>query len=267
MQRVMRLITVSIGTLLSPGLPAQQVSQSPRFDVASLKPSKPGNDRQGYGIRPLPGGQSYEAWNCPIKTMLMAAYRVKSDQIVGGPAWLANEPFDMMAKAERSSNPEELHAMLINMLVERLHLKFHKEKRDMPMYALTVDKSGAKMTRHDAANAGDVWIDVNVASVTKVTMMSTYSPMDYFAFRLGTMLDRPVVDLTGLEGGYDFTLKYTQDLPPGLNENSLVNGAPLDTSGPNVFAAVKQQLGLELKAQRGPVEVLVIDGAGKPTEN
>ena len=135
------------------------------------------------------------------------------------------------------------------------------------MYALTADKGGAKMMRHDAVNAGDVWIDMNVAGLTKITMNATYSPMDYFAFRLSTALDRPVVDLTGLKGGYDFTLKYTQDLPPGLNENSVINGATVDTSGPTVFAAVKQQLGLELKAQRGPVEVLVIDGAEKPTEN
>jgi uncharacterized protein (TIGR03435 family) len=91
--------------------------------------------------------------------------------------------------------------------------------------------------------------------------------MDYFAFRLGTMLDRPVVDLTGLKGGYDFTLEYTQDLPPGLNPNALLNGAPVDTSGPNIFAAVKRQLGLALKAQHGLVDVLVIDHADRPADN
>jgi uncharacterized protein (TIGR03435 family) len=267
MQRFLSLIAAGPGLLIAACLVAQPIPRNLQFDVASLRPSKPGNDRQGYGIRPLPGGQSYEAWNCPIKVMLMAAYRVKAEQIVGGPMWIADERFDMMAKAERSSNPEELHAMLVNMLVDRLNLKFHKEKREMPMYALTADKGGPKMTSHDSANAGDVWIDVNVTGATKVAMKSTYSPMDYFAFRLGTMLDRPVVDLTGLKGGYDFTLEYTQDLPPGLNPNALLNGAPVDTSGPNIFAAVKRQLGLALKAQHGLVDVLVIDHADRPADN
>jgi uncharacterized protein (TIGR03435 family) len=91
--------------------------------------------------------------------------------------------------------------------------------------------------------------------------------MDYFAWRLGQMLDRPVIDQTRLKGGYDFELAFTRDLPPGLSEGALLNGAPIDTSGPNLFAALRQQLGLRLDAQKGPVDIMVIDHAEKPAEN
>jgi uncharacterized protein (TIGR03435 family) len=80
-------------------------------------------------------------------------------------------------------------------------------------------------------------------------------------------MDRPVVDLTNLHGGFDFNLEYTRELPPGFPDNGKINGEDPDTSGPTVFDAVKKQLGLELKAQKGPVEVIVIDRAEKPTAN
>ena len=93
------------------------------------------------------------------------------------------------------------------------------------------------------------------------------APMDYFAFRMSQMMDRPVVDLTNLRGGFDFSREYTRELPPAFPENGKINGEDPDSSGPTVFAAVKQQLGLELKAQKGPVEVIVIDRAEKPNDN
>jgi uncharacterized protein (TIGR03435 family) len=172
----------------------------------------------------------------------------------------------MQAKAEKPSSPDELHMMLMNMLVERLHLKFHHEKKEMPIYALTVDQGGPKLTPDEAPNAGDLWIDVS-ANMLQVKMKATYAPLDYFAFRLSDFMDRPVVDMTGLHGGYDFNLAFTRDLPPGFTEGTKVNGVELDTSGPTVYAALKQQLGLSMKAQRGPVDVIVVDHAEKPTEN
>jgi len=156
---------------------------------------------------------------------------------------------------------------LMNMLVERLQLKFHHETREMRMYALTTDKGGAKMTQHPAANGGEQWIEQTITKPLHFRMKATSSPMAYFAFRLSALMDAPVVDHTHLKGGYDFTLEYTRDLPPGFPDGGKLNGEEPDTSGPTVFAAVKQQLGLELKAQKGSVDVIVIDHAEKPTEN
>jgi uncharacterized protein (TIGR03435 family) len=236
-----------------------------RFEVASLKPSE--GQGPGGGIRPAPGGQRYQATNCPIRLMIQVAYRVKAEQIVGAPGWLGTDRFDLEAKAEKPSTADELHVMLMNMLVDRLQLKFHHEKKDMRMYALTVDKSGPKLTPHEAANAGDPWIDQVQEKFLHMKMKATSAPMDYLAFRLSQILDLPVVDLTNLHGGYDFNLEYTRELPLGFPEGGKINGEDPDTSGPTVFAAVKQQLGLDLKAQKGPVEVIVIDHAEKPTAN
>ncbi|HLW76795.1 MAG TPA: TIGR03435 family protein, partial [Bryobacteraceae bacterium] len=106
-----------------------QVPPDLKFEVASLKPAAP--DQRGAGIRPAPGGERYVASNATLKTMLSVAYRIRPEQITGGPDWVDNDRFDMNAKAEKPSNPEELHAMLINLLVERFQLKFHRDKKDM----------------------------------------------------------------------------------------------------------------------------------------
>ena len=254
--------------LLTAVLDAQAPARIPpdlQFEVASLKATT----TQGglYGIRPAAGGERYEATNCTIKLMIQVAFRVKADQIVGGPAWLDSDRFDMSAKADKPSSADELHVMLMNMLAERLQLKFHREKKDMSMYALTVDKGGPKLIAHEAANGGDPWIDVTQEKFLHLKMKATSVPLDYFAFRLSEQMDRPVVDLTNLRGGYDFSVEFTRDLPQGFPDGGKINGEDPDTSGPTIFAAVRQQLGLELKAQKGPVEVIVIDRAEKPTGN
>jgi len=236
-----------------------------RFEVASLKPSTGKQD--GCGIRPAPGGQRYVAVNCPIKLMIQVAFRVKAEQIAGGPGWLDTDRFDMEARAEKPSSADELHVMLMNMLVDRLHLKFHPEKREMQMYALTVDKDGPKLTPNDATNGGDTWIEQTEAPFLHIRMKATYTPLDYLAFRLSQLMDRPIVDLTNLHGGYDFNLEFTRELPPGFPQGGKINGEEPDTSGSTVFAALKQKLGLDLKAQKGPVEVIVVDSADRPTEN
>jgi uncharacterized protein (TIGR03435 family) len=236
-----------------------------KFEVASIRPAAPG--QQNSGIRPAPGGERYVANNATLSAMLTAAYRVRPDQIVGGPSWINDDRFDMNAKAEKQSSADELHAMLVNLLVDRFQLKFHREKRDMAMYALTVDKGGAKLKSNEASNGGEPWIDQRQEQILHVKMQAKFCPMDYFAFRLSTILDRPVVDLTDLQGGFDFDFFFTRQLPPEIPDTAIINGAPIDTSGPTVFAAVKQQLGLELKAQKGPVEVIVIDSATKLTSN
>jgi uncharacterized protein (TIGR03435 family) len=254
--------------LLTAPLLAQTPTPIPaglRFEVASLKPSN--GTARGGGIRPAPGGERYEARNCPIRLMIQVAYRVKPEQIVGGPAWLDTDRYDMEAKAEKPSTADELHVMLMNLLVDRLGLQFHREKREMPVYALTVDNGGARLKPHEAANSGEPWIDQTEEKFLHVKMKAMSVTMDYFAFRLSLLMDRPVIDFTGLPGGYDFTLEYTRDLPPGLPVGATLNGEVPDTSGPTVFAAVQQQLGLQLKAQKGLADVIVIEHVERPNAN
>jgi len=238
------------------------VAQSPdlQFEVASLKPSQPG--AKAGGIRPAPGGRRYTVAGVPLKLLFTVAYRIREDQISGGPGWMGTDLFDMNAEAERPSSMDELHVMLQN-LKERFKLRMHSETKERPVYVLTVDKAGVKMNPHEIGSAGDPWIEQ--PGFGKIN--ARFTPMDYFAWRPSLILDRSVLDRTGLKGGYDFDLSWTPDLPPGFPEGGLINGQPVDTSGPTVFAALEKQLGLKLEPQKGPVEVLVIDHVEKPVEN
>jgi uncharacterized protein (TIGR03435 family) len=137
----------------------------------------------------------------------------------------------------------------------------------MPIYALTVDPSGPKLTRHDASNGGDPWIEQSAEAPFHAKWTATSASMDIFTGRLARVLDRPTINLTGLAGDFDFVLKYTMDLPPNLPPNALLNGEPIDTSGPTIFQAVLQQLGLRLDARKGPAPILVIDHIEKPSAN
>ena len=237
-----------------------------KFEVASIKASADGG--RGCQIRPAPGGQRYVGTCVPLALMIQVAYRVKADQVVGGPAWMGTDRWDLDAKAAKASSAEELRAMLQDLLAERFGLKFHTEKKELPVYLLSVDKGGPKMKPHEGTSAGDPWIDQTVERMLQVKMKATFVPMEYFAWRLGLQaLDRPVIDRTELKGGYDFTLNYTRELPAGAPQDLKLNGEPVDTSGPTIFQAVRQQLGLRLEPQKGPVNVMVIDKAEKPTAN
>jgi uncharacterized protein (TIGR03435 family) len=119
---------------------------SPRltFDVASIKPSQPGTGI--YTIKPLPGGNGYTAQNAPVKLMIALMYKVPMRQITGGPDWIDTDRFDIEARAGHPSSVDDLHVMFQNLLADRFNLKFHKETKEGPVYALSVDKSGLKMT-------------------------------------------------------------------------------------------------------------------------
>lgn len=253
---------------LTPFAVAQKPAAVPpnlTFEVASLKPSEPGQ-RNG-GIRPAPGGERYVATNASLGLMIAVAYRLKADQIVGGPSWLGADTFDMNATAGRPASIDELHVMLRNLLAERFKLKFHRENRELPVYSLTVDRTGPKLKEHSFQNAGEPWIDVAVEQMVRMKLNGRSVTMNYFAFRLSQLLDRPVIDQTELKGDFDFELSYTRDLPPGIPEGAQINGAAIDTSGPTIFAAMPKQLGLKLEPRKGPVSVFVVDSVEKPTGN
>jgi uncharacterized protein (TIGR03435 family) len=146
-------------------------------------------------------------------------------------------------------------------------LRFHFDTKEMPIYALTVDSGGAKLTLHDAANSGEAWIEQGNDAPFHAKWTATSTSMELFAFRLASVMDRPVIDQTGLKGEYDFKLTYTLDLPPNISPTALLNGQPIDVSGPTIFQAVRQQLGLRLDGRKGPAQIMVIDHVDKPTDN
>lgn len=243
------------GTLIALVLAAQP---GLRFEVAALKPSAPG-ERNG-GIRPAPGGERYLATNVSLRLMLTVAYRINDDQIVGGPDWMNSEKFDMNAKAAGPSTIEELHVMLQNLLAERFKLQFHRETKERPVYALMVDKGTLRMQPHPAQTAGEPWIEPRggphrLEELLMTSIHATAVPMDHLAWWLSRFTDRPVIDRTGLKGGYDFDLAFVA--APG--------GVDVPSASQTVYECVRP-LGLKLERQKGPVTTLVVDHVEQPSE-
>ena len=118
------------------------------FDVASIRPSQP--DATGGIIKPLAGGHGYTVKNMPVKLMISLMYKVPMHQITGGPAWLATDNYDIEARTDRPYDLDDLHVMFQNLLADRFNLKLHKEIKEGPVYALTVDKSGLKMKLNES---------------------------------------------------------------------------------------------------------------------
>jgi uncharacterized protein (TIGR03435 family) len=230
------------------------------FEVASIKPSKPGAD--GGGIRAMPGGQTYQAESAPVDLMITLMWKLNESQVVGGPDWLRKDLWDVHAKADSPHSLDDLHTMFQNMIIDRFKLQFHWDTRNLSMFALVEDKSGNKIT----VNPSPETFDFPLKGAGFGKLQAVHCNLLYFTWFISGFpwINRPVVDETGLDKSkfYDFTLDFEPELPDGIDRNKLPP-AP----GPDFFTAIREQLGLRLEARKGPVPVMVIDSAEKPSDN
>jgi uncharacterized protein (TIGR03435 family) len=254
------LFAVAIVGLLQAQSPAR-----PEFAVASLKPNASGNP--GFTIRAMPAGLN--ATNISLKRLIALAYSVTDYQIFGDLPWLESQRFNLEAKATALTALPQLRLMTQSLLDERFKLKFHRETRELSIYSLTLVKSGVK-----GPGLTDAPNEPCPPPTAATALCGTVSPgmgrifgqrgrISQLADRLSTMLGRTVVDKTGLTGSYDIDLKFAPD--PALQQSP--GGPPVDPSGPSIFTAIQEQLGLKLQAGKGPVEVIVVDSADKPDGN
>jgi uncharacterized protein (TIGR03435 family) len=235
-----------------------------RFEVASVKRSTPGET--GCVLRPSPGGERYVATCVPLRPIITTAYWIRPDQVTGGPSWVDSEPYDITGVASRPSSILDLHTMMQNLLVERFKLQLHHDTKEMPAYVLVVDKKGVKnLKSHPAGAASDLKIDQSRDGLHE-KWNAQYTPMDYLVWRL-SFLDRPVINQTGLQGNYDFDLAFTDEPLLEPQGKTATDSGPLDQSGPTLFEALQNQLGLKLEARKAPVDILVIDHAERPSAN
>lgn len=228
------------------------------YDVVSIRPSNPAIEPAG--INPLPNGVGYNDIGVTVREMLIFMNRLTRRQVVGGPDWVDSERFDVLVRADHRYSIDELHTMFQNMLADRFHLRSHIETRQGPIYALTVAKSGLRMTPVEEGFDRNRPIQTESESVYTADRV----PMVYLCLWLGIKLgqdNRPVVDETGLTGHYNFRLTFRPQLAPdaGLSSQS--------SDLPTIFDAVRDQLGLQLTPRKGPVQTLVIDHIEQPTEN
>ncbi|GGA77835.1 hypothetical protein GCM10011507_31350 [Edaphobacter acidisoli] len=226
----------------------------PSFEVATIKPANPNETSGNFQI----GGHRIFIENETVDSLISAAYAVHPKQIVDEPAWLGTAKFDIEGQADLAGVPnlQQIQEMLQGLLRDRFGLKFHRDKRDLSIYAIKVAKGGPKMTRSPETSYG-LPSQTGHGHGGQIERKFTNNSMSDFALGMQTYLDRPVVDETGLAGRYDFTLKWSPDNLPVSEPDA----------APGIFTAVQEQLGLKLEATKGPADVLVIDHVERPSPN
>lgn len=240
----------------------------PEFVVATIKPSNPNATGQGYGFR----GEDVVTSNTSLAWLLTLAYNLHANQVVGAPGWLDSERYDVLGRPDTPGQPsrEQLKIMFRKLLAERFQLKFHMEKRELPAYTITVLKTGPKFSASAADPNSGLGVGFGLAPGGGMTFNVRNAPFASVANALqGNLLDRPVVDLTGLTGKYDFSMKFTPDPSQMAKVGPVPSGATATDpdAPPDIFAAFQQQLGLKLESTKTAVDVMVIERIEKPSEN
>jgi uncharacterized protein (TIGR03435 family) len=277
------LCGVASAQLLHPATPM------PSFAVTSVRATDPNADRSGGGT----DLDSYRAERTTIEQVLAYAFGLGYEhELVDAPSWVNNDHFDIQGKLDdeqvaslrtlsRDDREEQMRLMVQSMLTERFHLRYHFETRELPVYVLEIAKSGLKCPRDttsppaiaDPSRPRFRWPAAPAPpppppgwhppspSEHKVQMQSLHMRTKGWPFWLVVtslghqpeLEGRPVIDKTGLEGSYDCEMNWSQ--------------ADSDGAGQFFFTAVRDQLGLTLQPAKGPVEVLVVDGISRPSEN
>lgn len=259
----MRTITVGLFWFQIAGIASGQ-APTPQltFEVASVKQSV--SNQLGMFTRFLPNGD-VRITGASLKNLISIAYGIRSFQIYGGPKWVDQELFDIDARAatldatmpnNAPKVPQESHAgeRLRNLLADRFELTTHSEIKNLPVYELVVANGGTKLKESKESST-------LIRMVGRGTLKGQAVYMRQLVVNLSGQLDGLVVDKTGLTEKYDFELNWA------ANPLSTAPLASSDPSGPSLLQALQEQLGLRIESKKGPVKVLWIDGAERPSKN
>lgn len=274
-----RLLLASVAVLAAfiPFLAGVASAQTPRFEVAAIRPTDP-DAPAGFRTRQASNGMlNIEGYSLPV--LLQLAFGVKAYQITGAPPWVASARYDINAKA---SDPaaKDLWPLLIPVLEERFQLKVHREPKEMSVYRLTVVRPGKlPETQSDCFDPNGPLPPPRRTAAGQRPLLPCGSAMPMFGFTsrlwgtkvqmttvasaLTDLVQKPVVDRTGIMGVFDLDLQFDRDeilpVPP--------RPANVPATAPNIFTALQEQLGLKLESARDDVEVIVIDRIEPPSEN
>jgi len=234
------------------------------FEVATIKPNSASDHR--VGIRIAPGG-NFTASGVPVRVLIGMAYDLRDFQIQGLPGWAGADRYDISAKAPDSLggriSMEQIRPMLKALLEERFQLKAHLEKKEGQVYTLQVAKGGVKMAVAEAGGERQQMMHMGRGSIQGSSM-----PMAALVQQLSQNLGRPVIDKTELTGNFNVKLEWTPESGRAPGGPPMGEVAPAaDNSGPTLFTAVQEQLGLKLESGKGAVDMLSVEKIEKPTEN
>jgi uncharacterized protein (TIGR03435 family) len=237
----------------------------PGFEVATIKPSKPNQPGKTIDFE----GRHLSMVNYNVNDLLSDAYGMHTKQIVGAPAWFDTELYDIDGVPDVPGEPSDKQAgvMLQKLLADRFALKFHREQRELSVYAITVAKGGPKMTVSAAGQGNED--DFSFRKLGDLTVSNI--TMDEFAEEMqGSVTDRPVVDRTGLKDHYDFRLRWTPDDSQFAQFRSagvVSKTKDRPNAQPALDDAIQQQIGLRIEPVKAMVDVIVIDHVEHPSPN
>jgi uncharacterized protein (TIGR03435 family) len=270
-RKIVAMTSLRVGVILLGCTAVFAQDLRPSFDAASVRPAAPAPVGPFWpGSRPVcpltgcggPGTGSPERITftyVSLKHLIEAAYDVRSYQIEA-PAWLESARFDVVANVPPGATRDQANLMLQNLLADRFQLKLHRSTRELPVYALVVAKNDPKLKESvDDPNAPRG--RGTIGSGARKRFEFDGQTMARFADVLASEVDRPVIDMTGLEGTYDIRLEFAP-------QSKSAFGSPNPQDTPELFTALTEQLGLKLESRKGPVVLLVVDSASRqPTEN
>jgi uncharacterized protein (TIGR03435 family) len=248
----------------TPALSLMDPKLVPGYEVATIKPSAPDAQGRGFTLQ----GRHMVARNFTVEGLITLAYNLHEKQVIGGPAWLTTDHFDLDVLPDHEGLPslDQARGIVRKLLADRFALKFHEDTKELSVYVLSVAKTGPKLTKSGSDPNSPPGLGGPPGR-----MMVRNASMAEFAQVMQATLDRPVVDQTGLKDRYDFVLKWTPDesqyggrIPP---PNSGDSGAAAADAPPPLFTAIQEQLGLKLDATKAPAKVMVIESVEKPSEN
>jgi uncharacterized protein (TIGR03435 family) len=295
----MRTILV-IGLLWAGGAAFAEQETSPTFEVASVKPAPPLEPGKGMrvGCSGGPGSSDPGMLHCvnySMSNLLVYAYSIKSYQLTG-PGWMDSERYEIVAKVPAGVTKEQVRLMMRSLLAERFHLVIHHEQKEMPIYDLTVAKGGSKLKEWveppplaaaadnkpaaapdsfpKFAMGKDGFPDLPRGSGAAMIMMNGKArrqgqeTMADFASWLSAQAGRHVSDATGLKAKYDISIYWAEDSGRAAPPNADGTASAPEDSGPTLFGALQEQLGLKLESKKGMVDTIVVDRVERvPTEN
>jgi uncharacterized protein (TIGR03435 family) len=248
----------------APKLPPMAANADPSFEVATIKPSKPDDQRKAFIVQ----GNRFQIINQPLTQIISFAFDVQAKQVIGLPAWAEEDKYDIDGKPDGEGAPsgKQWKVMIQKLLADRFKLTFHHDKREMPVYVLSVAKTGQKMTKSggDPNGLPALFFQGALGRLNVRNALMT----DFTELMQSAVLDRPVLDQTGITGRWDFTLNWTPDDSQFSGMGARIP-PPTDSANapPNLYTAIQEQVGLKLDATRASADVMVIDRVEKPSDN
>ena len=247
----------------TPKLPPMDANANPSFEVATIKPSKPDDPRKAFIV----SGRQFQIINQPLSAILSFSYDVQAKQLIGLPPWADTDKYDIDATPDGEGAPssKQWKVMIQKLVAERFKLTFHREKKELAVYVLSVAKAGPKLTKSEGdpnGRPGLFFRGLGDLGVRNANMA------DFTGLMQQAVLDRPVLDQTELTGRYDFTLVWTPDDSQFAGMGAKIP-PPTDNANapPNLYTAIQEQIGLKLEATKAPADVMVINHVEKPSEN